>query len=102
MSFEEVFAEPLRRRMKSGDMLVAISSSGQSANVLRAVKEAKNLGGTVVTLSAMKQNNPLRSEGNLNFYVSAMSYGMAETCHAAILHHWLDQIVFRNKQDKAD
>lgn len=96
LSYDDVFAEPLRRRMKSGDMLVAISSSGQSVNVLKAVKEARKLDGAVVTLSAMKADNSLTSKGDLNFYVPATTYGLAETCHAAILHHWIDKIVERN------
>jgi len=93
LSYDEVFAEPLRRRMIEGDMLVAISSSGQSPNVLRASKEAAGLGGYVVTLSAMGHDNTLRSLGMLNFYVPADTYGLAETCHAAILHYWIDQMV---------
>lgn len=90
ISYREVFAEPLRRRMEPGDMLVAISSSGQSPNVLRAAEEARRLGGTVVTLSAMKASNPLRRHGDLNFYLTAPTYGLAETGHAAVLHHWVD------------
>lgn len=93
LSYEEVFAEPLRRRMSEGDMLIAISSSGQSPNVLRASKEAAGLHGLVVTLSAMRHDNVLRSSGMLNFYVPVDTYGLAETCHAAILHHWIDQMV---------
>jgi D-sedoheptulose 7-phosphate isomerase len=93
LSYVEVFAEPLRRRMTEGDMLVAISSSGKSSNILRGVQEAKRLGGIGVTLSAMDSSNALRTQGLLNFYVPAMSYGMAETCHAAILHYWMDLIV---------
>lgn len=91
--YEEVFAEPLRWQMKIGDMLVAISSSGHSANILRAAQEARNLGGALVTLSAMKPDNPLRSLGTFNFYVPATTYGLAETSHAAILHFWVDQMV---------
>lgn len=90
LGYEEVFAEPLRRRMNDGDMLVAISSSGLSPNILRAVKTAISLGGFVVTLSGKKPDNTLRNLGILNFYVPAPSYGLAETCHAAILHHWVD------------
>jgi len=93
LSYVEVFAEPLCRRMTEGDMLVAISSSGQSPNILRAVKEAMRLDGIVVTLSAMNPNNALRSQGLLNFYIPAKSYGMSETCHAAILHYWMDLVV---------
>lgn len=92
LSYEEVFAEPLRKRMVEGDILVAISSSGQSPNVIRAVREATKLGGFVVTLSAMQHDNSLQSNGTLNFYVPADTYGMAETCHGAILHYWVDQV----------
>lgn len=97
MGYENVFVEPLRRYMCTGDMLVAISSSGQSQNVIRATEEANNLGGFVVTLSAMKRENKLRSMGMLNFYIPADTYGMAETCHAAILHYWIDQMVYLSK-----
>jgi len=90
LSYEEVFAEALRRRMEAGDLLVAISSSGQSENILRAVRETRERGGGVVTLSAMKPDNALRSMGDINFHVPADSYGSAETCHAAILHYWMD------------
>lgn len=93
LCYEEVFAEPLRRCLRQGDMLVAISSSGQSANILRAARETSNLGGTVVTLSAMKPDNPLRTMGTYNFYVPADTYGLAETSHAAILHFWVDLMV---------
>ena len=30
---------------------------------------------------------------DLNFYVPAETYGAAETCHAAILHYWMDQML---------
>ena len=90
-----VFAEPLRRRAKKGDMLVAISSSGRSGNILRAVEAAKKIGLKIVTLSAMSPENLLRSSGNLNIYVSAETYGYAETCHAAILHYWMDLVEIR-------
>jgi len=96
ISYDEVFSEPLRRRLKKGDMLVAISSSGQSRNIIQAVETAKNLGGIVITLSAMNAENLLRRKGDLNLYVPAQTYGMAETCHAAILHYWIDQVNVQN------
>ena len=92
ISYEEVFAEPLRWYMEKGDMLVAISSSGNSPNVVRAVQTAGDAGGIVITLSAMGEDNAIRKKGDLNFYVSAQSYGLAETAHAAILHYWMDMI----------
>jgi len=92
MGYEHVFAEPLRRRARAGDMLVAISSSGRSPNILAAAEVARELKLTLVTLSAMNSDNPLRAGGDLNFYVAAETYGNAETSHAAILHHWMDAL----------
>ena len=91
--FEEAFAEPLRWRMTAGDMLVAISSSGQSPNILAAVSLAMSMSAYVVTLSAMKANNGLRGYGDLRFYVPAKTYGSAETSHAAVLHYWVDEAI---------
>lgn len=102
LSFEEVFAEPLRRRMKRGDMLVAISSSGRSPNILRAAEAATTLGGIAVTLSAMDVDNPLRAMGEINWHVPADTYGMAETCHAAILHHWMDLVSSATQRETTD
>jgi len=92
ISYESVYAEPLRRYMQTGDMLVAISSSGNSPNIVSGVKAAQNLGGTVVTLSAMQAENAIRQMGDLNFYIPAETYGLAETAHAAVLHHWMDAL----------
>ncbi len=93
VSFEAIFSEPLSRRISEGDMVVAISSSGRSPNILRAIELAKQRGGSTVTLSAMQPDNPLRRNGEVNFYVPADTYGMAETCHAALLHYWIDKVV---------
>jgi len=92
MGYKWVFAEPLRRRAEKGDMLVAISSSGASKNILCATEIVQKIGLKIITLSAMSPQNPLRSSGNLNIYVPAQTYGYAETCHAAILHHWMDMV----------
>ena len=92
MSYEWVFAEPMKRRAIEGDMLVAISSSGCSSNILRAIEVANKVGLSSVTLSAMSPQNPLRSSGNLNVYIPSETYGYAETCHAAILHYWMDMM----------
>ncbi len=92
IGYEEVFAEPLRRRMREGEMLVAVSSSGNSPNIVRAADVARARGGLVVTLSAMKPGNRIRAMGDLNFYVPARTYGLAESCHAFILHHWMDRM----------
>lgn len=93
VSYEDVFAEPIGWSMKTGDLLVAISSSGDSPNVGRAVARARERGGRSVTLTAMSPDNRARGLGDLNFWLPAESYGLAETTHAAILHHWVDRLL---------
>jgi D-sedoheptulose 7-phosphate isomerase len=92
LGYEQVFSHPLSVRARAGDMLVAISSSGRSANVLEAVRLARRRRLSIVTLTAMSPDNPLRRLGAYNFFVEATTYGMAETCHAALLHHWMDLV----------
>jgi len=92
IGYERVFAEPLSRQGNSGDMLVAVSSSGRSKNILAAVDVARSLKMTVVTLSAMSFDNPLCRMGDINVYVAAKTYSNAESCHAAILHYWIDLV----------
>jgi D-sedoheptulose 7-phosphate isomerase len=92
MGYERVFAQPLRSHARAGDILVAISSSGRSPNVLAVADVAQEMALAVITLSAMSPDNPLRSKGCLNAYVAATTYGSAETCHAAILHHMMDMV----------
>jgi D-sedoheptulose 7-phosphate isomerase len=92
IGYEWVFSEPLRSRAEKGDMLVAISSSGKSKNILRAVKVAREIGLKIITLSAMSPQNPLRSTGHLNMYIPSKTYGYAESSHSAILHYWMDMM----------
>jgi D-sedoheptulose 7-phosphate isomerase len=99
LSFQEIFSEPLKRRLVPGDTVVAISSSGQSPNILQAAETTKKHGGKVVSLSAMDSENSLRRLGDLNFYIPAQTYGMAETCHTAILHYWIDLTIVRSKPE---
>jgi len=101
IAYSEVFAEPLKSRMKKNDMLIAISSSGASPNILRAAAQAKECGGQVITFSAMKTDNPLRTLGVLNFYIPAESYGMAENSHNVVLHYWIDLMTGDIKIDEA-
>ncbi|MGD9971483.1 MAG: SIS domain-containing protein [Desulfatirhabdiaceae bacterium] len=93
--YEQSFALPLKRFADPGDMLVTISSSGNSPNVVAALEAAGSLGLKTVTLSGMKEDNKSRQMGDLNFYVPGITYGMAECSHQAILHCWLDVFMAR-------
>jgi D-sedoheptulose 7-phosphate isomerase len=91
LGFERTFSEPLGWHAKRGDVLVAISSSGRSPNILAGISEARKIGCRVVTLTGMGADNPARRAGDLNFYVPGKTYGCVECLHQIILHCWLDQ-----------
>ena len=78
ISFDQIYATPIAMTMREKDVLVAISSSGASKNIIEAVKAAQICKGSIVSLSAFKEDNPLRKMGNLNFYIPAQAYGYAE------------------------
>ena len=63
--FEDWIAHALRLSARAGDCLVAISSSGQSKNILRAVEQARTMRLDVITLSGMNADNPLRELGDI-------------------------------------
>ena len=92
ISYEMAYAEALRLNMRKGDMLIAISSSGNSTNIVNAINVARKLNGTIITLSAMDEDNSIRQLGDLNFYVAASTYGFAESGHTVILHYWIDRL----------
>ena len=54
IDYESVFSFPVEKFGDEGDILISISSSGNSPNVLKAVKKAKEMGITNLTLSGMK------------------------------------------------
>ena len=88
--YPSVFERPIKLWAGSGDLLVAISSSGKSENILRAVEAARTRGCGVITFSGFRSDNPLRKLGDLNFYVSSESYGEVEVSHMALTHFLTD------------
>jgi phosphoheptose isomerase len=91
--YEHWMAHALRLNAKAGDCLVAISSSGRSPNILNAVAKARELKLSVVTLSGMSADNPLRQTGDLNFWADSRSYNIVETAHQFWLMGAIDLII---------
>jgi D-sedoheptulose 7-phosphate isomerase len=91
VAFDSIFALPLTRLAQRGDLLIAISSSGESPNVVRALETARALEVGVVTLTGKSAGNTARTLGDLNFHVPADRYGWVESAHQLIVHYWFDQ-----------
>ncbi len=90
--YELVYVKWLESYFTKGDVLVAISSSGESHNIRNAAKYVRKKGGKVITFSGFKANNRLSREGVVNFRVPIENYGVVECFHQMILHIILDSI----------
>jgi len=90
LGYERVFAKQVELYARRGDLVIAISSSGRSANILNAVDAALAAGCAVATLSGFTPDNPLRRKGEWNFFVASDRYGFVEIGHLTICHAVLD------------
>ena len=95
--YKHVFEKPIERVAHEADLLVAISSSGNSENILLGVGAARLKGCDVITLSGFSPDNTLSSRGNINFYAPSQQYGPVEVVHHAICHCILDMLIHLKK-----
>jgi D-sedoheptulose 7-phosphate isomerase len=91
--YQYVFEKPIEIFADEDDILVAISSSGSSINILNGAKKAIEKKCRVITLSGFKSDNLLRKLGNINFYVPSAHYGFVEVVHHSICHCILDILI---------
>lgn len=89
--YENAFGRILSQLARADDVLVAISSSGKSANIRNAATAVRQQGGQVLTLSGFERNNPLRFMGDLNIWLDSRDYGFIEIGHQFILHNIADR-----------
>lgn len=89
--YEYVFSKQLET-LQNGDLLVAVSSSGESKNILNAVETAKNRTDKIISLSGFKEDNSLSRSGFCRVYVPSNEYGVVESVHNLILQQVVDEI----------
>jgi D-sedoheptulose 7-phosphate isomerase len=90
LGYDNVFAKQLEFHARPGDLLIAISSSGKSPNILNAVKAARAHACGIVTFSGFTEENDLRKGGDINFYIKSHEYGFVEVAHLTLCHAVLD------------
>jgi D-sedoheptulose 7-phosphate isomerase len=89
--YENAFARMLDQMVNAGDVVIAVSSSGNSMNIRNAVTAAKDKGAYVVTLSGFAAGNPLRVLGDTNIWLDSQDYGFVEIGHQFVLHNIADR-----------
>ena len=85
VSYECVFVEQLKNFAEPGDVLMAISGSGNSPNVLRAVEYANELGCRTIALSG-RNGGRLGPLAELNIQASNPHMGRIEDMHMIVMH----------------
>ncbi len=85
--YENIYQKPLSKFMEKNDLLIAISSSGNSANILNAAELAHEKQVHLVTLSGFESNNILwNMPADIAFYTPSNLYGIVELTHETLLH----------------
>lgn len=94
--YEHIFSKPMEFLLQQGDLVVAISSSGNSPSILNAIDVAKEKQAEVITFTGFQENNKARRVGNINVYVPCGKYGIVESIHNLILQQIVDVIMERD------
>jgi D-sedoheptulose 7-phosphate isomerase len=87
--YENWVREALSSYADKGDLVICISSSGESKNIIHGAKFAKKMGCKVITLTGFDVNNKVKKIGHVNLWVDSKNYNVIEMIH----HTWLLSIV---------
>ena len=87
--YENWVQKALSSYADKGDLLICISSSGESKNIINGAKFAKKMGCKVITLTGFDRNNKVRKIGHINLWAESQNYNFIEMTH----HTWLLSIV---------
>jgi len=87
IGYENIFYAQLKNKIKKDDVLIAISCSGNSANIIKAVEYAKNIGTTIIGMTGF-EGGKLKELSDINFHVqtSKGEYGLVEDAHMILDH----------------
>mgnify|MGYP001034083071 CR=1 FL=1 len=94
--YEYIFSRPLEFLLNSDDLLVAISSSGNSRNICNAIETAGDREAEVITFTGFRPDNRAKQMGTVNVYVPSEKYGIVESVHNLVLQQIVDLIMERD------
>jgi D-sedoheptulose 7-phosphate isomerase len=95
--YDKVFSKSLEFYADKGDIVIIISSSGKSKNVLEAAKFCKKKKILLFTFTGMSKSNPLKKMGNVNLWVNSRAYNIVENIHQIWLLSIVDKIIGKTK-----
>ena len=95
--FKNWISKTIELSLSKKDIVVLISSSGKSTNILNAAKCAKKKKIQTITLSGMSEKNKLKKMGLVNFWVESKSYNIIETAHQFFIMAVIDSIIGKSE-----
>ena len=87
-SYDQVFARQFQNLAEPGDVLIVISSSGRSKNILRVVESAQKKGLKVIGMVGFDGGS---FTPDVKLYIPSYDYGVVESAHSALVH-WLTKL----------
>ena len=93
--YHTVFHTPLKLWADRDDLLIAVSSSGESRSIVDAATLCAERGCRVLTFTGFLPGNRLRQLGDINVYVPSIEYGFVEMAHSVIGHCMTDLAIMR-------
>ena len=85
VDYADIFVEQLKNFLNEGDVVIALSGSGNSENVLRAVRYAKECGNTTIGMTAYS-GGKLKAEADISVHFDIDDMQIAEDLHMMLLH----------------
>lgn len=96
--YQNVYSKQIERFAEKNDLLIAISSSGESKNIIYAVKKSRDLDCKIITFSGFKKTNSLRKLGDLNFFTPSSHYNQVESIDL-LLCDCILEIILKNRKN---
>ena len=91
--YENWVVEAIKAYTNINDLIILISSSGTSKNIVNAAQYCKDNNIDLITLSGFTKDNPLSTLGNVNFHIESTEYNYIEMSHHIILLALVDIFV---------
>ena len=95
--YENWLYQALKSYSKKKDLVILVSSSGQSLNMINAAKYCNQKKINLITFSGFSQKNKLRKLGKVNFWCDSKSYNKVEMTHHVWLLMIVDYLIENNK-----
>jgi D-sedoheptulose 7-phosphate isomerase len=99
-AYEDIFAEQLLNFLDPGDVVIAISASGNSPNVLKAVQTAREMGAATVGFTG-RDGGRLREAVDICVCVPSDHMGMQEDCHMILDHIIANALRLQSMEQRA-